>query len=134
MQCPRDKSQLAAVGDAGGHGHGCSKCSGTWLPQDLLQSVDLSSTSNADLTLELGRSQVRVTGLGCPSCYEALNESLFNTIPVQWCPKCLGIWLSSSSLGELQAALQPQTRGPAKAIGANLALDLLSGAVLALFH
>lgn len=103
MKCPRCASDSIApfVSTEGVTIDFCGKCHGIWFDSgELAEYLELRH----DLVKE---APGKATALKCPKCAEVkLQERRY--LPdagpmIDWCPKCLGVWLDKREIVELEA-------------------------------
>ena len=106
MLCPHDQTPLV-VSDSEGHaGRVCGVCHGTWLPFSFIESIQYARKFKAaDFIKQLEGITKQKSKLRCPSNCGVLSEAAAQSIALDWCPSCKGIWFDSGELKKLLASL-----------------------------
>jgi len=126
MDCPRCKVELNVDSVQNHVGYSCGHCHGLWLSGKFLDSLtELRGFDKAFFFEKLEETKQDHRPMVCPGCSESLTVSLVDTIEIDWCDACVGIWFDRGELDKL-------VKGRGKIMGAGKFQSLLD--VLTLFR
>ena len=95
LRCPRDAADLLAFTLDGITTDACPRCRGVWLDASELARV----TSNEELErLAHAGASPSASTLACPRCASRLASSRIESVEVDPCPSCKGVWLDAGEL------------------------------------
>lgn len=100
MRCPRDGSTLKSLTLDDITTDGCPRCGGLWLDASELSRV----TNDAELErlAHAATSPSAAAALQCPRCAATLHEGRIESVAVDPCPSCKGVWLDAGELRDAE--------------------------------
>jgi len=134
MKCPQDQSKLIIKESEGHIGYLCEACASMWLPLTYIEAIKHWRTwfSDAEFARKLNEATRRLTASECPAKCGRLSAAFFDSIEVDWCQRCHGVWFDK---GELRKALEvnrPKSQGSGWE-GADILSPLISELLSGLF-
>jgi Zn-finger nucleic acid-binding protein len=105
MKCPDDRTALLVHSAEDRTGWKCTTCSGIWLPNSFIQSLEADHPQLLE-SFKVGNEFRRPDSSRrtCPEGHGVLQTVESKGVELDWCISCGGYWFDNGELAKIQAA------------------------------